>query len=90
MLPKHMDFNTDCFIQIYSYGAKKVSTDPKKLERPMPRKQRFGEAEDELMLRAWLRWHAQHGFERECFTQGRDRLPLLNLREVQVRARGLA
>ena len=71
-------------------GKLRVSTDPKKLERPMPRKQRFAEAEDELMLRAWLRWHAQHGFERECFTLGRDWLPQLNLREVQVRACGRA
>ena len=51
----------------------------------MDRKRLYSEAEDELMLRAWLRWHAKHGFERECFTQARNRLPQLDLLESQVR-----
>ena len=65
-----------------------VSADPKKLERPMIRKRLFDEAEDEAMLRAWLRWHARHGFEHESFTTARNRLPQLDLQEVQVRACG--
>ncbi len=32
------------------------------------------------------RWHAKHGFAKEAFTQARNRMPILDLLESQVRA----